>query len=430
MKKAPPEGYATSLSDSCASDTINPQMQTQIQKELLQLRPSKLVLGMGGLIFGYWLLATLFFWFSTAINFFPVEVFTLVSLVTLLPALAFVLWWQRATVVTNENGLRWRGVGGWQSAHWDEVEDYFFCISRNDGRPVSWLRFRDGRTLRLSESYWSDQAEFRALVAQKATHAKPSGWLLRGKEGTITGRHAFRYKSKKRLEFFEADEQSVTYFDGHTLHHAAWSDVLALHDPQDIFRRLPCTLETCHWSASFSSLLKEHKLLRAMVRQYAPHISVARLRIPSRELLMPTERDGVHYQTRTNRRAVGLWLCTGLVWWVLAGLTWWVLRGLGFQDDRTVGALLTLGALSLVTWAATLWSYKVERIIVDRESVMQVRIRGQRRVFFEKIKEIETGLDRDTLVTYSDERPISWRHSLANVADLRAEIKKHLQTKS
>ena len=401
-------------------------MHAQSQRETLQLRPSKFVLGMGGVLFGYVLL---FSWMST-----PVLFGMLFSGATVIPALSLFVWAYRATVVTNENGLRWRGVGGWQSAHWDEVEDYFFCISRNDGRPVSWLRFRDGRTLRLSESYWSDQAEFRALVTTRAVNAKPSGWLLRGKEGTITGQHHFAYKSKKRPEYFEADEQSLTYFDGHLLHHAAWSDVLALHDPQDIFRRLPCTLETCHWSASFSSLLKEHTLLRAMVRQYAPHISVARLRIPPRELLVPTERDGgkriFHYQTRSNRRAVALWLCTGLVWWVLAGLIWWVLQGLGFQDDRTVGALLTLGALSLVTWAATLWSYKVARIIVDRESVMQVRIRGQRRVFFEKIKEIETGLDRDTLVTYSDERPISWRHSLANVAELRAEIEKHLQTKS
>lgn len=400
-------------------------MQTQIQKELLQLRPSKLIVGVGGVLFGYWLL---FSWMPA-----PVLFGMLFFGVTVLPALSLFVWAYRATVVTNENGLCWRGVGGWQSAHWDEVEDYFFSISRNDGRPVSWLRFRDGRTLRLSESFWSEQTAFRALVAARATHAKPSGWLLRGKEGTITGRHRFAYKSKKRPEFFEADEQSLTYFDGHTLHHAAWSDMLALHDPQVVFQRSVYMLETREWCAQFSSALNEHTLLRAMVRQYAPHISVARLRIPPRELLVPTERDGgkriFHYQTRANRRAAGFWLGAGLFFLALGGLTWWVLNRLEFKDTRTVGALLALGGLSLVTWAATLWSYKVERIIVDRESVTQVRIRGQRRVFFEEIKEIETGQDRDTLVTYSDERPISWRHSLANVAELRAEIEKHLQTK-
>ncbi len=409
-------------------------MQAQSQKEQLQLRPSKFVLGMGGGIFGYWLLAAFFFWFSPTTNPFPVEVFALITFVTLLPALAFILWWQRASLIAEDSGLRWRHFGGWQKARWDEIEDYFFCIGNNDGGPVSWLRFRDGRTLRLPESYWSEQTAFRALVVQKATHAKPSGWLLRGEEGTISGRHAFRYKSKKRPEYFEADEQSVAYFDGHLLHHALWSDVLALHDPQDIFRRLPCTLETCHWSASFSSLLKEHTLLRAMVRQYAPHISVARLRIPQRELLVPTERDGgkriFHYQTRANRRSLGLWLGIGLFFLASAGLTWWGLNHLEFEDTRTVGALLTLGGLSLVTWAATLWSYKVERIIVDRESVTQIRVQGQRWVFFEEIKEIETSLDRDTLVTHKGERLISWRHSLANVAELRAEIEKHLQTKS
>ncbi|WP_395093778.1 hypothetical protein [Armatimonas sp.] len=355
--------------------------------------------------------------------------------VTVLPTLSLFVWAYRATVVTNENGLRWRHFGGWQEARWDEIEDYFIVSGEKGSGRTNYLRFQDGRTLQLSLTLWSDQAALLALVAQKATHAKPSGWLLRGKEGTITGQHAFRYKSKKRREHFEADEQSVTYFDGHTLHSAAWSDVLALHDPQVVFQRSVYTLETRDWGASFTSALKEHTLLRAMVRQYAPHLSIARLRIPPRELLVPTERDGgkriFHYQTRTNRRTVGLWLCTGLVWWVLAGLVWWVLRGLEFEDDnRTVFALLALGGASLFTWVVALWSYKAERIIVDRESVTQVRVQWQRRVFFEQIKEIETGLERDTVVTHNGERPISWRHSLANVVELREEIEKHLRARS
>lgn len=73
-----------------------------------------------------------------------------------------------------------------------------------------------------------------------------------------------------------------------------------------------------------------------------------------------------------------------------------------------------------------LWSYKTERIIMDRESVTQIKCRGQVRVFFEEIKEIESSSGMDTLVTHSGERPIRWRHSLANVAELRQEIERRL----
>jgi len=353
-------------------------------------------------------------------------------------ALTLFFWCASAVVLADENGLRWRNFGRWQSACWEEVEDYFFTISKNDGQPVSWLqdgqpvswlRFRDGRTLCLSESSWSDQTAFRALVVERATQAKPSGWLLRGKEGTITGRHVFAYK--KRLDYFEADESGIWHFDGHTLHSAAWSDVLTLHDPQDIFRRLPATLETKDWSATFSWQLKDNALLREMVRQYAPHASFLRLRTPGSELLMPTERsDGqriFHYQTRTSRRSLGALLFVGLVFLGAAlGLFLFTRQVLPELASFVIREPLFWGLVSLLCWTLQLWGYKTERIIVDRESVTQVKRRGQVRVFFEEIKEIESSSGMDTLVTHSGERLIRWRHSLANVAELRQEIERRL----
>ena len=248
-------------------------MQTQRSTHTLRLQPPKSFLSIAGYCLFFFLIFVFILQSSPSSP--PSWVLLLLILTLLFPAFLSVVCVFYPTVLADENGLRWRNFGRWQSARWEDVEDYFFTISKNDGRPVSWLRFRDGRTLRLSESYWSDQTAFRALVVERATQAKPSGWLLRGKEGTITGRHLFAYK--KRSDYFEADESGIWYFDGHTLHSAAWSDVLTLHDPQDIFRRLPATLETNDWSATFSWQLKGSALLREMVRQYAPHASFLRL---------------------------------------------------------------------------------------------------------------------------------------------------------
>lgn len=347
----------------------------------------------------------------------------------ILPALMLFLWAARAVVVAGAEGLRWRFLGCWHTAAWEEINDYFLCLNQSEGRPASWIRFRDGRVLRLSESSWSEQSAFRARVAERASNAKPSGWLLRGKEGTITGRHVFRYK--KRAEYFEADAHGIVYFDGHTQHEAAWSEVISLHTSDDIFRRSQSTLETPEWSASFSAALRGNALLCAMVRQYAPHASRARLRTPRQELLVSTERnDGTrifHYQTRTNRRALRFWFMNGMVFLgFTVGLFLYTQQALPeLRDIACLGPLL-YGMLCFLGWGLGLWHYKVERIVVDRESVTQYKRFRTTRLFFEEIKELAHSPYGDALVTHTGERPISWSHSLANVAELRQEIEKHL----
>lgn len=146
---------------------------------------------------------------------------------------------------------------------------------------------------------------------------------------------------------------------------------------------------------------------------------------------MPTERsDGqriFHYQTRTSRRSLGASLFVGLVFLGAAlGLFLFTRQALPELTAFAVWEPLFWGLVSLLCWALQLWGYKTERIIVDRESVIQIKRRGQVRVFFEEIKEIESSSYADTLVTHSGEHPIRWRHSLANVAELRQEIEGHL----
>lgn len=408
-------------------------MQAQQQTDTPRLRPERFTFGFLGALLLVTGLLLFFLWFSLP----PVSRTELGSLslliyllITVIPALLAFLWSARATVIVEGEGLRWRFLGRWHSAAWEEIADYFLCLNQSEGRPASWIRFRDGRELRLTEFYWGEQSAFRARVAERASNAKPSGWLLRGPEGTITGRHVFGYR--RRPEYFEADEHGLVYFDGHMQHEAAWSDVLSLHDPQVVFQRARYTLETREWSAVFSSSLQQNTLLRAMVRQYAPQASFARLRTPRQELLVPTERsDGTrtfHYQTRKNRNALTFWFSTGLVFlgFALAMLVY-TRQAIPELMGAAIFGPLFFGSLCFLGWGLGFWHYKTARIVVDRELVTQYRFFRKTRVFFEEIQELETLRYSDALVTRAGERPISWGHSLANVAELRQEIQKRLK---
>lgn len=400
-------------------------MQTQSQRDTVQVHSHKDHFLFGPLLIFLWLLVQWLLWTKP-----PQErewrfevPFSLYLFGT---GLFLFLKSYRSTVIADTTGLRWRFIGRWQSARWEEVEDYFFLLPAHNR--TNCIRFRDGRKLELPVAFWGDQTALVALIAQNATSAKPSGWLLRGREGTITGPRVFRCKGKKRTEYFETDEQGVGYFDGHTLHHAAWSEVLALHDPYEDFSRGACTLDTATWSAS--AHLTDRQLFKEVVRQYAPQASWARMRMLHQDILMPTERDGgkriFHYQTRANRRTMAhsFYFVIFLVCLASAELVL----------ERRLSVFVVLSIVmaigSLLAWSRALWQYKTEKIVVDQESVTW-HLRGkQTQVFFEEIKEIKTGHTQDALFTHSGECLISWRHSLANMTELRAEIAKHLQTKS
>ena len=425
MKKAPPEGYATSLSNSCASDTIEPEMQTQSKRDTVQVRRNKDHYVMPATLIFFLLLAYVFLWTKPPQERWRFEVpFFLYLFGT---ALFLFLKTHRSTVIADATGLRWRFLGRWQSALWEDVEDYFFLLPAHNR--TNCIRFRDGRLLELPVAFWGDQTALVAIIAQNATSAKPSGWLLRGREGTITGSRVFSFKGKRRPEYFETDEQGVGYFDGHTHHHAVWSEVLGLHDPRENFGRGVCTLDTETWSAS--AHLTDRELFKATVRQYAPQASCGRVRTPQNELLIPTERSEgkrtCHYQTRANRRTLAGSLCFVSIYLLLP------VSSLLVRDRFvSVGSAICFlfGIVGLLAWGRALWQYKTEKIIIDQESVIWQCRGKQTRVFFEEIKEISTFVSSDSLTTHNGERPISWRHSLANVAELRAEIEKHLQTKS
>ncbi len=111
----------------------------------------------------------------------------------LLPGGVFALLYSlRTTVIADAYGLRWRKtLGPLQSAAWDDVTDYFRVVDKNWGAS-SHILLRDGRKLKFG-SDWNDLKRLEAWVVEHAKGAKASGWLIRGKEGTIQGTHTFTY---------------------------------------------------------------------------------------------------------------------------------------------------------------------------------------------------------------------------------------------
>ena len=91
-----------------------------------------------------------------------------------------ILWWFfRARIIADECGLRWRSLGGWKSAPWDGVRDYYL-VSRNESRN---FKFREvdttGGKLRLSE-FLSVPVSFLDAVCLRAQDAKARGWEILG----------------------------------------------------------------------------------------------------------------------------------------------------------------------------------------------------------------------------------------------------------
>ena len=106
-------------------------------------------------------------------------VFTVLSLLCFLGAVAGLRWTRRAQVTADGAGLRWRGLGRWRSARWDEVSDYFDKLPPRGASVVSSvIQTRQG-PVRFS-SKWSDRDALRAAVVERAGRLMGAGWETQG----------------------------------------------------------------------------------------------------------------------------------------------------------------------------------------------------------------------------------------------------------
>ena len=134
------------------------------------------------------------------------EVFSVLCLL----CLCVLLWWLlRACVAGDNYGLRWRGLGGWKSATWDTVSDYYEALptwaqqsdSRN-GRPKTRLPLvasvaetpngKCGVT-----SAWSNADALRELITRNAINSRSVKWDLKGTRTCDPWPRTFDYNTRE-----------------------------------------------------------------------------------------------------------------------------------------------------------------------------------------------------------------------------------------
>ncbi len=118
-----------------------------------------------------------------------------------LPTILGALWLSRTTIVADENGLRWRSIGGWRQAQWQQVQDYYGLYSPKPEFTL-WRIETEAGKIALQEGHFSHTAALREAVQQHAQWAKPREWQIKGMRQAIDWPHTFSYRSQGDREFF------------------------------------------------------------------------------------------------------------------------------------------------------------------------------------------------------------------------------------
>ncbi|HTE17848.1 MAG TPA: hypothetical protein VK689_05645, partial [Armatimonadota bacterium] len=100
-------------------------------------------------------------------------------------------WWQvRARIVADQEGLRWRGLGGWRAARWNDVTDFYDRLLP-EGKKVARVETAAG-TLSLP----AQVPELRACIVQYAMRARSRGWGILGTRSEDAWPRTFHYNTR------------------------------------------------------------------------------------------------------------------------------------------------------------------------------------------------------------------------------------------
>ena len=125
------------------------------------------------------------------------------SFCCLLIALAIGLWLIRACVIGDQTGLRWRGMGSWKSAGWDEVRDYYEKVPTRQQRqyglssPTTISVIQTGAGKVGVTNLWSSSEALRELVQGQAIQAVTHEWGILGSRPCDAWPHVFRYDTRE-----------------------------------------------------------------------------------------------------------------------------------------------------------------------------------------------------------------------------------------
>ncbi len=111
----------------------------------------------------------------------------------LLLALGVAWWLARACVVADASGLRWRGVGPWKSARWEDVRDFYERSTRAgaESTTVSAVKTASGEV--GVTSLWSGADALREQVELRAVHSLTHVWEALGTRAVDPWPRVFDY---------------------------------------------------------------------------------------------------------------------------------------------------------------------------------------------------------------------------------------------
>lgn len=119
----------------------------------------------------------------------------------LLPALFYAFYKLRARLVADETGLRWRTWGGWKSAAWAGVRD-FYDLPPKSGEKKAWDKTGDLMTIETVvgaitlNRRWPECDALRQIIQERAQQAKAKSWGVRGLRQDADDRRVFAYNRR------------------------------------------------------------------------------------------------------------------------------------------------------------------------------------------------------------------------------------------
>ena len=110
-------------------------------------------------------------------------------------------WWMRhARLIADANGLRWRGLFGWKSARWADVQDYYDRIPASSQQrvPMSAIIKTSAGTLSFNRQ-WTNFDGFREQVTRLSTQSAARQWDILGSRPCDVWPRVFRYDTWQNI---------------------------------------------------------------------------------------------------------------------------------------------------------------------------------------------------------------------------------------
>lgn len=121
------------------------------------------------------------------------------GLLLCLGGIAVAVWAVRAQVRADAEGIRWRGMGRWRFAPWDQITDYYETFGQS-GRQITTklvVEFSGSpRKLNLGTKAWTCLDPLKQAVQERALEARTREWGLLGLRAVDPQRHIFHYDTK------------------------------------------------------------------------------------------------------------------------------------------------------------------------------------------------------------------------------------------